>query len=65
MKKFKLNILFYLAATLLFIASTISAICGASSGTTLGLGSLCLVLGLLFDEKTKGKKDNNEKEENK
>lgn len=48
--------IFYIAATVLFIASTISAICGTSSGTTLGLGSLMLALGVMYSEKSKDNK---------
>ena len=54
--------LFYIAATLLFIASTISAICGKSSGTTLGLGSLCLMLGVMYSERSKANKDTDTKD---
>ena len=55
MEKFKKYIpqLFYLAATLNFIASTIAAISGKASGTSLGIGSLCLCLGLFYSEKSK------------
>ena len=59
MKNFKKYIpqLFYLAATLNFIASTIAAILGKASGTSLGIGSLCLCLGLFYSEKTKNNKE--------
>ena len=59
MKKFKKYIpqIFYLAATLNFIASTIAAISGKASGTTLGIGSLCLCLGLFYSEKSKKDKE--------
>ena len=59
MEKFKKYIpqLFYLAATLNFIASTIAAILGNASGTSLGIGSLCLCLGLFYSEKAKKKND--------
>ena len=59
MEKFKKNIpqLFYLAATLNFIASTIAAISGKASGTSLGIGSLCLCLGLFYSEKAKKNKE--------
>ena len=59
MEKFKKYIpqLFYLAATLNFIASTIAAIAGKASGTTLGIGSLCLCLGLFYSEKAKKNKE--------
>ena len=59
MKKMKKYIpqLFYLAATLNFIASTIAAISGNNSGISLGIGSLCLCLGLFYSEKTKKNKD--------
>ena len=59
MEKLKKHIplLCYVAATLNFIASTISALSGKSSGTSLGIGSLCLCLGLLYSEKTRNSKD--------
>ena len=59
MKNFKKYIpqLFYLAATLNFIASTIAAILGKASGTSLGIGSLCLCLGLFYSEKAKKNKE--------
>ena len=59
MKKMKKYIpqLFYLAATLNFIASTIAAILGKASGTSLGIGSLCLCLGLFYSEKAKKNKE--------
>ena len=59
MKKMKKYIpqLFYLAATLNFIASTIAAILGNASGTSLGIGSLCLCLGLFYSEKAKKNKE--------
>ena len=59
MGKFKKYIpqLLYLAATLNFIASTIAAIFGKASGTTLGIGSLCLCLGLFYSEKAKKNKE--------
>ena len=59
MKKFHKYVpqLFYLAATLNFIASTIAAIFGNASGTSLGIGSLCLCLGLFYSEKAKKNKE--------
>jgi 1,4-dihydroxy-2-naphthoate octaprenyltransferase len=59
MEKFKKYIpqLFYLAAILNFIASTIAAIFGKASGTSLGIGSLCLCLGLFYSEKAKKNKE--------
>ena len=59
MKKFHKYVpqLFYLAATLNFIASTIASISGKASGTSLGIGSLCLCLGLFYSEKSKKNKD--------
>ena len=59
MKKFKKYIpqMFYLAATLNFIASTIAAISGNASNTSLGIGSLCLCLGLFYSEKDKKNKE--------
>ena len=59
MEKFKKYIpqLFYLAATLNFIASTIASISGNASGTSLGIGSLCLCLGLFYSEKAKKNKE--------
>ena len=47
----------YVAATLNFIASTIAAVSEKPSGTSLGIGSLCLCLGLLYSEKSKKDKD--------
>ena len=59
MKKFKKYIpqLLYLAAALNFIASTIAAISGKASGISLGIGSLCLCLGLFYSEKAKKNKE--------
>ena len=59
MEKFKKYIpqLLYLAATLNFIASTIAAFSGKASGASLGIGSLCLCLGLFYSEKTKKNKE--------
>ena len=59
MKKFKKYIpqILYLAATLNFIASTIAAISGNASGTSLGIGSLCLCLGLFYSENAKKNKE--------
>jgi hypothetical protein len=59
MEKFKKYIpqLLYLAATLNFIASTIAALAGKASGTTVGIGSPCLCLGLFYSEKAKKNKD--------
>ena len=49
--------LFYVAAIVLFIASIISAIYRGPSGTSLGLGSLFLSLGVMLSEKSKEDKD--------
>ena len=59
MKKFKKYIpqLFYLAATLNFIASTIAAFSGNHATGALGLGGLCLVLGSFYSERAKKKND--------
>ena len=58
MKKFHKYVpqLFYLAATLNFIASTIAAISGNASGISLGIGSLCLCLGMFYSERDKKNK---------
>jgi hypothetical protein len=45
--------LFYLAASLFFIASAISAISGRSPASSLGLGALFLALGLIHSKKAK------------
>ena len=59
MEKFKKNIpqLFYLAATLNFIASIIAAFSGNHATGALGLGGLCLVLGSFYSERAKKKND--------
>ena len=49
--------LFYVAATLNFIASTIASIAGNPAGTSLGIGSICLCLGLFYSEKLKKDKE--------
>ena len=51
--------LFYVAAIVLFIASTISAISGKPSGTTLGLGALFLALGVIYSEQSKKENKDN------
>ena len=59
MKKFHKYVpqLCYVAASLNFIASTIAAISGKASGISLGIGSLCLCLGLFYSEKAKKNKE--------
>ena len=59
MEKFKKYIpqLFYLAATLNFIASIIAAFSGNHATGALGLGGLCLVLGTFYSERAKKKND--------
>ena len=59
MEKFKKYIpqLFYLAATLNFIASIIAAFNGNHATGALGLGGLCLVLGSFYSERAKKKND--------
>ena len=59
MGKFKKYIpqLLYVAATLNFIASILASINGNHSGTALGIGGLCLVLGTFYSERAKKKND--------
>ena len=59
MEKFKKYIpqLFYLAATLNFIASIIAAVSGNHATGALGLGGLCLVLASSYSERAKKKND--------
>ena len=59
MEKFKKYIpqLFYVAATLNFIASIIAAFSGNHATGALGLGGLCLVLGSFYSERAKKKND--------
>ena len=59
MKKFHKYVpqLFYVAATLNFIASILASINGNNSGPALGIGGLCLVLGTFYSERAKKKND--------
>lgn len=59
MEKFKKYIpqLFYVAATLNFIASILASINGNNSGPALGIGGLCLVLAVFTSERNKKDKD--------
>ena len=59
MKKFHKYVpqLFYVAATLNFIASIIAAFSGNHAPGALGLGGLCLVLGTFYSERAKKKND--------
>ena len=57
MEKLKKHVptLCYVAATVNFIASIMSAISGKSTGGLLGLGGLFLVLGAIYSKKSKDK----------
>ena len=59
MKKFHKYVpqLFYVAATLNFIASIIAAFSGNHATGALGLGGLFLVLGSFYSERAKKKND--------
>ena len=59
MEKFKKYIpqLFYLAATLNFIASIIAAFSGNHATGALGLGGLFLILASFYSERAKKKND--------
>ena len=57
--------LLYLAATLFFISSIISSFSGTSSGSSLCLGGLFLVLGASMQKKTKDNENNKDTEDNK
>ena len=59
MKKFHKYVpqLFYVAATLNFIASIIASFSGNHATGALGLGGLCLVLGSFYSEKAKKNKE--------